>query len=242
MLKICYYFYVVVEMSTEGTSKRSTKHNRSPTSRERANERQRLWYQRNKDAINQRRRLLYHRRTRESNTDIDFPHSRKYRSLADIMQRTFPMNVSFPESFHNPHISTIPQSSNNIHFIGQTSLFPEDHHVHRIPTNGNLHTSANGSESIENEAIVQNMQDRVTDVIQEQVPSTEVHVRHVLSRLLQNLQTPPANIAPSFHNHHSVQSVVPPTESIIPHTISLGTTKVFQSSFMMTIVVVLSFY
>ena len=55
MLKMCYYFYVVVEMSTEGTSNHSTKCNRSPTSCERANERQRLWYQRNKDAINERR-------------------------------------------------------------------------------------------------------------------------------------------------------------------------------------------
>ena len=95
-------------MSTKGTSKNSTKHNRSPTSRERENERQRLWYQRNKDAINEHRRLLYHRRNRESTIEIDFSISHKYHNLVDIMQRKFPMNVSFPESFHNPHISTIP--------------------------------------------------------------------------------------------------------------------------------------
>jgi hypothetical protein len=138
MLKICYYFYVVVEMSTEGIGKHSTKHNKSQTSCERANEHQHLWYQRNKDAINQRRRLLYHRRTRESATDIDFPNSRKYRSLAHIMEITFPMNVSFHASFHNTNIYTIPQYFNNIHFIGKISLFSEDHHVHRIPTNENV--------------------------------------------------------------------------------------------------------
>ena len=83
---MCYYFRVVVEMSTEGTSNHSTKHNRSPTSRRRATERQRLWYQWNKDAINERRSILYHRRTRESTIEIDFPISRKYRSLADTLQ------------------------------------------------------------------------------------------------------------------------------------------------------------
>ena len=237
-----YYFCVVVEMSTEGTSNRSTKRNRSPTSRQRANERQRLWYQRNKDAINERRRLLYHRRTRESTIEIDFPIRRKYRNLVDIMQMTFPMNVSFLEYFHNPNNSTIPHYSNNIHFIGETSRISEDHHLHRLPTNDNLHTSTIGSASLEHGATTQNMEARLTDVIPEQAPFTDVPVRHVISRLLENLRTPPSNIASSFHNPHSIENVAPRTESIIPHTISLGTTKVFQSSFMMTIVVVLSFY
>jgi hypothetical protein len=58
---------------------------------------------------------------------------------------------------------------------------------------------------------MKNMQDRVTDVIQEQVPSTELLVHHVLSHLLENLQTPPANIASLFHNRHSIKNVTPPT-------------------------------
>jgi hypothetical protein len=159
MLKLCYYFYVVVEMSTEGTSKCSTKHNRSLTSRERDNELCRLRYQQNKDAINERRRLLYRRRVRENTTETDFPISRKYHSLADIMQRTFPINVSFLEPFHNPNISTIPQYSNNLNFIGETSRIPEDHHVHRLCTNENLHTSTNGSASLDHGVMTQNMQD-----------------------------------------------------------------------------------
>ena len=76
----------------------------------------------------------------------------------------------------------------------------------------------------------------------ENVPSTEVLVRRVLARLLENLRTPRPNIDSSFHNPHSEENVAPPTESIIPHTISLGTTKVFQSSFMMTILAILSYY
>jgi hypothetical protein len=139
-------------MSTENTSKCSTKRNRSPTSRDRANELCRLRYQQNKNAINECRRLVY-RSTRDSSPVIDFPISRKYRSLVDIMQRTFPINVSFPESFHNPYISFIPQTSNNIHFIRETSRILEDNHVHRLPTNDNLHTSRNGSASLENGAM-----------------------------------------------------------------------------------------
>ena len=55
------------------------------------------------------------------------------------------------------------------------------------------------------------MHDRVIDVIQEQVPSIEVLSHHVLSHLLQNLQTPPANIASLFHNRHSIKNITPPT-------------------------------
>jgi hypothetical protein len=227
-------------MSTENTSKCSTKRNRSLTSRDRANELRRLWYQQNKDAINERRRILYRRRTRDSSTGIDFPIIHKYHSLADIMQRTFPINVSFPESFHNPYIYFIPQSSNNIHFIRETSRILEDNHVHRLPTNDNLHTSRNGSASLEHGAMTENMQARVTDAISESVPSTEVLVRHVLALFLENLQNPAANIGSSYHNPCSEENVAPPTTSIIPHTISLGTTKVFEPSFMMTILAVLS--
>jgi len=229
-------------MSTQGTSNRSTKRIRSPASRERANALRRLRYQENKDAINERRRLLYRRRVRENTTETDFSISRKYRSLADIMQRTFPINVSFLEPFHNPTISTIPQYSNNLNFIGETYHIPEDHHVHRLCTNENLHTSTNGSASLDHGVRTQNMQDRVTNVIPENVPSTEVPVRRALARLLENLRTPRPIIDSSFHNPHSEENVAPPTESIIPHTISLGTTKVFQPSFMMTTFELLSLY
>jgi hypothetical protein len=161
-------------MSTQGTSNRSTKCIRSPASRERANALRRLRYQENKYAINECRRVLYRRRVRENTIEKDFPISRKYRNLADIMQRTFPINVSFLESFHNPTISTIPQYPNNINFIGETYHILEDHHIHSLATNENLHTSTNGSASLDHGARAQNIQARVTDVIP-QMPSTEVH-------------------------------------------------------------------
>ena len=67
--------------------------------------------------------------------------------------------------------------------------------------------------------MTENMQARVTDVISESVPSTEVPIHHVLACLLENLQTPAANIGSSYRNTRSEENVTPPTTSIIPHTI-----------------------
>ena len=53
----------VVDMSSEGTSKRTRKRNLSPASRDRSNESRRLRYQKNKDTINEHRRAIYHRIT-----------------------------------------------------------------------------------------------------------------------------------------------------------------------------------
>ena len=83
-------------MSTECTNISCKKCQLSPASRERTNELCRLWYQQNKDAINEHRRSVYHRRKTGFHIVDEFPHSRKYGSLADIMQRTFPITVSFP--------------------------------------------------------------------------------------------------------------------------------------------------
>ena len=88
-------------MSTECTSNRRKKRQLSPTSRDRSNELRRLWYQRNKDSINDHRRFVYHSRKTRIHISNELPHSRKYQSLADIMQRTFPITVSFPKYFPN---------------------------------------------------------------------------------------------------------------------------------------------
>lgn len=49
----------------------------------------------------------------------------------------------------------------------------------------------------------------------------------VPSEVIGDNNIPPAGIVSSFNNSPLPENVVPPTESIIPHTIYLGTTKVF---------------
>ena len=87
----------IVDMSSEGTSKRTRKRNQSPTSREKSNESHCLWYQKNKITINEHRRDTYHRRKSETTLKNDFMIPHKYRIMDDIMERTFPLDSSLPK-------------------------------------------------------------------------------------------------------------------------------------------------
>ena len=91
----------VVDMSSEGTSKHTRKMNKSPASRDKSNESRRLRYQQNKDTINEHRRAKYHRRMTETTLQKDFMVPPRYRTMDDIMERTFPLGSSLPE--YAPH-------------------------------------------------------------------------------------------------------------------------------------------
>jgi hypothetical protein len=213
-------------MSTEGTSKRSTKRTRSPTTCERRNEIRRLRYQQNKDAINERRRALYRTRTTRNNIENGFLDSRKYRSLAAIMRTTIPVDVSFPQNFHTLDISYVPQSHNNVVFIAETSHVPKDDHVQNLDSNENPQSSTNGNPRLQHEVRLENLHGRVVEDIENIGPSEFVGDSNFLANLVDNLQPLPAGVGcvsplPNFR-----ENIHPPTESI--RTISLGTTKVFD--------------
>jgi hypothetical protein len=149
-------------MSIEGTSKI---HPHSPTSCERRKKKFRLWYQQNKDKIHECKRALYHIRTTQNMIPNDFPNSCKYRSLVDIMRRTFPLDVSFQQSFQSQDISNIPQSPDNIVLFRETSHIWEDHHVENQATNDNLQCSSNENPTLLHAKRVQNLHGEVTDDI-----------------------------------------------------------------------------
>lgn len=94
---------LIVDMLSKGTSKRTRKQNWSPESRERSNEIGRLWYQQNKDAINEHRRATYHTRTSESTLENGFIIPRKYSTMDDIMERTFPIASSLSQYAPRQH-------------------------------------------------------------------------------------------------------------------------------------------
>lgn len=94
-------------MSIECTSNHCKKCQLFLASCERTNELCHLWYQWNKDAINECRRSEYHRRTTGIHIANEFPHNRKYQSLVDIMQRTFPIIISFSKYFSNLNFSPL---------------------------------------------------------------------------------------------------------------------------------------
>ena len=93
----------IVDMSSEGTSKRTRKRNQSPASRDKSNESRRLWYQQNKGTINEHRRARSHRRTTETTLKNDFMVPNRYRTMDDIMERTFPLSSSLPEYAPRQH-------------------------------------------------------------------------------------------------------------------------------------------
>ena len=93
----------VVDMSSEGIRKCTRKRNQSPASRDKSNESRRIRYQKNKDTVNEHRRARYHRRTSETTLKNYFMIPRKYRTMDDIMERTFPPDSSLPEYAPRQH-------------------------------------------------------------------------------------------------------------------------------------------
>ena len=222
-------------MSTECTSNRRKKRRLSLASRERANEVRRLWHQRNKDAINDRRRSVYHSKKTGIHIADELPHSHKYRSSVDIMQKTFPITVSFPEYFPNQNVSPLIHPLDMNSFFRQLFPFPKDHPSKSKHTHDNFQPSSNADVCFEIGAREEDMHLQVAKIIPEIEPSKRnlhFQVSHLNpqiapSEAIGDNNIPPIGIVSSFHHPPLQANVVPPTESIIPHTISLGTTKVF---------------
>ena len=229
------FFLCFLEMSIECTSNRRKKHQLSPTSCERTNEVRRLWYQRNKDAINYRRRSVYHSKKNGIHIADELPHSRKYRSLADIMQRTFPIVVSFLEYFPSQIVSPLIHPPSMNVFFHQLFPFPEDHPSKSKHTHDNFQPSSNADVCSEIGAKEEDMHLQVAQIIPEIEPSERnlhFQVSHLNpqiapSEVIGDNSIPPVRIVSSFDHPPLQTNVVPPIESIIPLTISLGTTKVF---------------
>ena len=223
-------------MSTKCTSNHRKRCQLSPTSRERTNEVRRLWYKRNKDAINDHRRFVYHSRKTGIHISNELPHSHKYRSLADIMQRTFPITVSFPEYFPNQNVSPLIHPPDMNVFFRQPFPFPKDHPSQSKHIDANYHPSSNANACFDNGVREEDMHLQLTQIIPEITPSEgNLHFQVSLldpqivpSEVIGDNNIPPVRIVSSFNNPPLQANVVPPTESIIPHIISLGTTKVFQ--------------
>ena len=129
-------------MSTECASISRKKRKLSPALHERTNDLRPLRYQQNKDAINEHRRFVYHRRKTRFHIAYEFPHSHKYGSLANIMQRTFPITVSFLEYFPNHNVSPLIHLPDMNFFLSQPFPFPEDHLHENNLTNNNFHPSS----------------------------------------------------------------------------------------------------
>jgi len=216
-------------MSIEGTSKCITKHTRSMTSCERRNELHCLQYEQNKDAINDCRRVLYHIITTRNTVQNYFPNSRKYKSLDYIMWRTFPINVYFPKAFPSPSISNVPQSTNNIVFIGESSHTLEDRHLQNLATNNNLESSTNANPSLCHARRVQNLHAGVIDDIQHIVPYKVVGDSNMLANLVDNLQSIDVGIRYIFHLPHYLANVLPPTKSLIIEIFHLDQLRYFNS-------------
>ena len=106
-------------MSSEGKSRRTRKWNLSRASRDGSNERHNLWYQQNKVPINEHRRATYCRRTSEATIQNDFIIPRKYRTMDDIMERTFHVNSSLLGYAPPQHNLVVWCSSKNFHNIGK---------------------------------------------------------------------------------------------------------------------------
>ena len=107
-------------MSSEGTIKHTRKKNQSPTSRDKSNESRRFRYQKNKDTINEHRRATYHRRTSETTLQNYFMIPRKYRTMDDIMEITFPLDSSLTKYVDHQHNFVVWCSPENVHNIGET--------------------------------------------------------------------------------------------------------------------------
>ena len=144
-----------------------------------------------------------YRRRKTSNVVPDQLHgSRKYRSLADIMQTTFPINVYSPEDFssHNTYATSHPPD--NIVLVDQNYHVSEDTDLQSLPVNENHESSTNTNSVSRNVVMVANtdLLDQMIVDLQHQPPTRELHpARHPLE---------------------------PNVESSIK-TISLGSTKVF---------------
>ena len=68
------------------------KRNQSLASHDKSNESCRLPYQQNKDIVNEHRRATYHIKMSEKTLQNDFMIPRKYHTMDDIMERTFPLD------------------------------------------------------------------------------------------------------------------------------------------------------
>ena len=84
----------IVDMSSQGTSMRTRKRTLSSQSHDTSNESRHLRYQQNKDAINEHKRATYNIKMSEVTLDNDFIIPRKYRTMDDIMERTFHVDSS----------------------------------------------------------------------------------------------------------------------------------------------------
>ena len=146
-----------VDMSYEGTSKRTRKWNLSPESHDRSNESRCLPYQQNKDTINEHRRATYHRRTTESTLQNNFMIPHKYRTMDDIMERTFPIDSSLSESTPPQHNFVVRCSPWNVYNIGEKSRNREEHHIYNEDDNLHPNHSISTISSFEQSQMLQNI-------------------------------------------------------------------------------------
>ena len=63
----------------------------------------------------------------------------RYRTMDDIMERTFPLGSSLPEYAPHQHNFVFQRSPENFHNIEETSRNREEHHIHNV--DANVHTN-----------------------------------------------------------------------------------------------------
>ena len=213
--------FFVVDMSSEGTSKRTRKRNKSPASRDKSNESRRLRYQQNKDTINEHRRAKYRRRTTETTLKNYFMVPPRYRTMDDIMERTFPLGSSLPEYAPRQHNFVFQRSPENYQNIEETSHNREEHHVHNVDANVHPNPSVSAIASCEKGQRLQNIHgggndDIVCDALDDSL----------IGHLFDNLDPAGRNIISS--NLRSENNVVQRTETVIPDSSPRGTMEVIQ--------------
>lgn len=147
----------IVNMSSEGTSKCARKRNQSPASHDKSNESHHLRYQQNKETINEHRRATYHRRTSEKYLQNYFIIPHKYRTMDDIMERTFPLDSSLPEYAPHQHSFVFRCSPKNFHNIGETYRNREEHHIDNVDANFHPNPSVSTIASCEKSQRLQNI-------------------------------------------------------------------------------------
>ena len=144
-------------MSSEGTSKRTRKRNKSPALRDKSNESRRLRYEQNKDTINEHSRAKYRRKMTETTLQKDFMVPPRYRTMDDIMERAFPLGSSLPEYAPRQHNFVFQRSPENFHNIEETSRNMEENHIHNVDENFHPNPSVSAIASCQKGQRLQNI-------------------------------------------------------------------------------------
>jgi len=179
-----------------------------------------LWYRQNKDAINEHRRAAYKIKTSEGTLQNDSIVPCKYRSMNDIMERTFPV-VSSLSGYAPPQHSLVVQISfENVHNTGETSFKPEECHIYIVHSNVRPNPCVCPIACSDGQRLQISHGRGNEDILCDDLNDS------ALGHLFDNLDSTARNKRPS--NPTSQSNVVPPRELVIPDGILHGTMEVTQ--------------